>query len=73
MKGLGRHRPTMKRQLFASIVNMTTEERSELHREMENCNKVQTKVESCNEAPPHVVRSPPPSAEHEAESQGVWI
>ena len=52
MKGLGRHRPTMKRQLFASIVNMTTEERSKLHREMENCNKVQTKVESCNEAPP---------------------
>ena len=42
----------MKRQLFASIVNMTTEERSKLHREMENCNKVQTKVESCNEAPP---------------------
>eukprot|EP00580_Thalassiosira_gravida_P007793 CAMPEP_0201629484 /NCGR_PEP_ID=MMETSP0493-20130528/4135_1 /ASSEMBLY_ACC=CAM_ASM_000838 /TAXON_ID=420259 /ORGANISM="Thalassiosira gravida, Strain GMp14c1" /LENGTH=35 /DNA_ID= /DNA_START= /DNA_END= /DNA_ORIENTATION= len=35
---------------------MTTEERSKLHREMENCNKVQTKVESCNEA----------------ESQGVW-
>ena len=63
----------MKRQLFVSIVNMTTEERSKLHREMENCNKVQTKVESCNEAPPvHVIRSLP-SAEHEAESQGVWI
>ena len=50
----------MKRQLFASIVNMTTEERSKLHREMENCNKVQTKVESCNEAPHSCDQEPPP-------------
>ena len=64
----------MKRQLFASVASMTTEERLKLHREMETCNEVQTEVESCNEVlPPPCDQEPHPTAEHEAESQGVWI
>ena len=70
---LVRHHEMMKRQLFVSVASMTIEERVKLHYKMETCNKVQTEVERCNEAPPPCDQEPPLSVEHEAESQGVWI
>ena len=42
----------MKRQLFVSVANMTTEKRSQLQHEMESCNKVQYEMESYNEVQP---------------------
>ena len=57
---LGRHRATMKRQLFASVTTMSAKDREDLKRELNSCNVAST--------PPCVEEDPPPAQANPSEA-----
>ena len=56
---LGRHRTTMKRQLFASVTTISTKDREELQRELDSCNVAST---------PQCVEEDPPAQVNPSEA-----